>query len=1524
MPSPIDLVTELERRVLKLLADAHGPASGRAVAEALSVSPTTASRTLTRLEELGLVTHEEFGRTFNWRLNFQDPTIEAWLLGTGAFGHSVQATGTRPQMIVAVFTALFEEFEAIAEFVPFQDTAIVPPTRFSLGQFRGKDIDWTVYVAEIGMGNLAAATAVAAAATLLRPDLVLFVGVAGSVKAKDACRGDVVAPDSVVLLGPGKETKEGDTSVFRGRVQSLPTHNGIAQLARHVAHLDWTALLREARPDIVPKNDHDQRPRALIKPMAASLRVHADDTSDAISYLRAHMSDVVAIDMESGGVYEAAFKAEVPALSVRGISDHLSDKRPEDDEEWQPRAARHAASFAFTLLMEAKPRDVVPWSSSTTSDGPPTTSAISTQSMLLVLPPGVSIGFAWAERLQVEGVEKLVAQLYENREQPSKWLAKVDVDHPPAILAGEDSLPLWFMAAEFAGGYSHEDTDQLFEAAASHSPDQQLAALLLSRAALSAAALGREDRAHVLLDTARRAAPDVAAFWNVIDDGLSMQNVDVVVRTAAICVALGLPVKALANVSVNPAEGCAELAAHLARVSPEMLDATRFQAVLMFGNALRVEGRLAPAQYLYESLMNGELAPESPSAVWGLLVGPRSASCLLDLARTLIMRALSMTDVSNGLDVQSTLILASELALAAQARRREWKGPTGQTLAIAADAIARSGDPRRAIALLLPPPRGSATPSEATSKEVTEAAPGIAHMTGDVSLTLELAKKMPDRNERRLIEGLALMGRGDSRAEAEAAFREVLTSDDAAGRVDQKTRALMGLAGVGGFTDADVVYLDGLDDEIRDLIRAQSAFAAGRGAEAQSLMRRYPNSEPAAVFAAGHLRSKGEASEAVKVLETYATNRGDDRILLQAAFTANVEGLFGDADRLATRVAGCKNPGLRRAARQLIVDLAQQRLDWDRVLTETRVLLAERDRDLPEDEWRETSTRYRWARVNALAQKRLAPDAYMEIYRDPPLEIDTPDMALLALAILRAIASEVHIGGGDALIEGRAISSLDVLHNASEIAQRFRDREDIVGAALIISFSMPSVDGEIVTEELIEARRLQQQFFGSFPESTIARSVPVPSDPGEFIKTIAEKLVSSSSALDKMQRDVYVGKVPLSVLAAASQRSYAQLLIQNAAGCYILAAPLKTISDAEVEAARAALGGRVVLDTSTLFFAERVLGEFGALASRFQALVFPAPLRDDILSARATLSLKAVGSVGWDPVAESPRMVVYNDDLTESWSREAKRLQAALRFCETVPDPLFDGDRHIRAWTSSIRLAKEMGLSLVADDAVLRRVAANEGVAAFGTLQLLQVLEADGLVSTGAVEEAFRRLRDVKAAELPLLHRLQEIAAEEDWQPEGYGGFLLTRPTTWSPPIKEGLETYMNLVRSIPNRTADISARWCSYAAFGMLLTVPPSLRPLSVGSLIAWTVLETRDPKVLGRSMERTRHLMREFAPDGNLLREVVRVLTDHLRSLVAREHLAPLMSQLLSELDDADRREAMRVFLSTPWPDRDQNQAR
>ena len=52
-------------------------------------------------------------------------------------------------------------------------------------------------------------------------------------------------------------------------------------------------------------------------------------------------------------MYEAAFRAELPALAVRGISDHLDDKDPDGDAVNQPNAAANAAHFTVSLLKES-------------------------------------------------------------------------------------------------------------------------------------------------------------------------------------------------------------------------------------------------------------------------------------------------------------------------------------------------------------------------------------------------------------------------------------------------------------------------------------------------------------------------------------------------------------------------------------------------------------------------------------------------------------------------------------------------------------------------------------------------------------------------------------------------------------------------------------------------------------------------------------------------------------------------------------------------------------------------------------------------------------------------------------------------------------------------------------------------------------------------------------------------------------------------------------------------------------------
>lgn len=72
-------LSETEYRALTLLAGSTNPLSGRKVAIALAVAPTTANDALRRLGEAGFVTSQKSGRATLWRLAVSHPSISEWL-----------------------------------------------------------------------------------------------------------------------------------------------------------------------------------------------------------------------------------------------------------------------------------------------------------------------------------------------------------------------------------------------------------------------------------------------------------------------------------------------------------------------------------------------------------------------------------------------------------------------------------------------------------------------------------------------------------------------------------------------------------------------------------------------------------------------------------------------------------------------------------------------------------------------------------------------------------------------------------------------------------------------------------------------------------------------------------------------------------------------------------------------------------------------------------------------------------------------------------------------------------------------------------------------------------------------------------------------------------------------------------------------------------------------------------------------------------------------------------------------------
>lgn len=201
-------------------------------------------------------------------------------------------------------------------------------TVYEVGTFTGRHSKWTVAVAEIGPGNSTAAVQLERAGATFEPEAILLVGVAGGVR--DVALGDVVVADAVYEYRLGKDTDAG--CLPRLRTQS-PSHR-LLQLARLVA-----------------RHRGQGSPRVLIKPIAAGDTLVAGTKSATAKYLRSQCGDAVAVEMEGGGFLRGAYlNRGLDTLVVRGISDLLRGKNPDNDRHWQPIAASNAAAFALAVL----------------------------------------------------------------------------------------------------------------------------------------------------------------------------------------------------------------------------------------------------------------------------------------------------------------------------------------------------------------------------------------------------------------------------------------------------------------------------------------------------------------------------------------------------------------------------------------------------------------------------------------------------------------------------------------------------------------------------------------------------------------------------------------------------------------------------------------------------------------------------------------------------------------------------------------------------------------------------------------------------------------------------------------------------------------------------------------------------------------------------------------------------------------------------------------------------------------------
>ncbi|MBU8858032.1 MULTISPECIES: 5'-methylthioadenosine/S-adenosylhomocysteine nucleosidase [Micromonospora] len=239
---------------------------------------------------------------------------------------------------VVILTALDLEYAAVRDQLTDLRVRRHPAgTRFEVGRISQSDC--RVALGLVGKGNHPAAVLAERAMAEFSPAAVLFVGVAGGLWPNIRL-GDVVVASKIYAYHGG--TSEDDGLKARPKAWEIP--HEADQIAHHV---DRSAAWRRCLPV-------GAAPKVHFGPIAAGEVVQDSGISEQARWIRQHYNDAVAIEMEAAGVAQAGhLNRALPVVVVRGISDHADGgKAATDGQDWQPKAARHAAAFATALARE--------------------------------------------------------------------------------------------------------------------------------------------------------------------------------------------------------------------------------------------------------------------------------------------------------------------------------------------------------------------------------------------------------------------------------------------------------------------------------------------------------------------------------------------------------------------------------------------------------------------------------------------------------------------------------------------------------------------------------------------------------------------------------------------------------------------------------------------------------------------------------------------------------------------------------------------------------------------------------------------------------------------------------------------------------------------------------------------------------------------------------------------------------------------------------------------------------------------
>jgi hypothetical protein len=243
----------------------------------------------------------------------------------------------------------------------------------------------------------------------------------------------------------------------------------------------------------------------------------------------------------------------------------------------------------------------------------------------------------------------------------------------------------------------------------------------------------------------------------------------------------------------------------------------------------------------------------------------------------------------------------------------------------------------------------------------------------------------------------------------------------------------------------------------------------------------------------------------------------------------------------------------------------------------------------------------------------------------------------------------------------------------------------------------------------------------------------------DLTQVIRAQLVPHAGSLDRAAEQVRSGKLPLGALAAAANRSYATMLIEQSSGPLYAVSADHEVFTRELAAAKQAVNGEVVAEASTLALITMLPERAPVLLSAFTTVRLPRPTLVDLETAWSDLTRDPGSwySIGYDPerdVLVSRTLSLPEHQRLYRRITEIDQLARTLTITdltETPPSP----DAH-QPWLAAVDLSAQRRLPLWSDDIAIRSIAASKGVATFGTWALLSLLIEADLIPDTSQEDA--------------------------------------------------------------------------------------------------------------------------------------------------------------------------------------------